>query len=153
MKEELSYDQKREWAKTLYTKENKAIVDIALIVVADEVIVRSWIQDGSWDQVKRSLLISKTTQLENLYTAMEIVTNRMATEPEPAKIIKDLELVTKYTAAIKNLESETGVPYIVQVAEVFTTWLLRRDPGLSRTVTTFFDAFIREHDITKAKEI
>ncbi len=153
MNEELSYDQKKAWAKTLYTKEEAAVPDIALIVGADEVIVSLWIEDGRWHEIKRSLLISKKMQLQILYNTLELVTNRLSQETDLAKIIKDVDLIGKYTAAIKNLESETGVPYIVQVAELFTTWLLRRDPELSRKVTPYFDAFIRERDITRAKNI
>ncbi len=148
MKEELSYSQKREWAKTQYTKEDISIRDIALKVDADEAIVRSWIQEGKWVEIKRSALTSKAVQLDYFYNALEKVTSRQATDN-----LKDVELMVKYTAAIKNLESETGVSSIVQVAETFTTWLLRRDPELSRTVTAHFDAFVREHDITQAKEI
>ena len=153
MNEELSYDQKKAWAKTLYTKEEAAVPDIALIVGADEVIVSSWIEDGRWHAIKRSLLTSKKAQLRILYDTLELVTDSLRKETDLAKIIKDVELIGKYTAAIKNLEAETGVPCIVQVAEQFTTWLLRRNPELARKVTVHFDAFIREHDRTQPRNI
>ncbi len=152
MKGELSYDQKREWARSLYTKEDISVRDIALKVSADEVIVRSWVQEGRWPEVKRSLLTSKAMQLDYFYKALETVTGRTGAG-QAFDNLKDVDLIVKYTAAIKNLESETGISSIVQVAEVFTTWLLRRDPELSRKVTTHFDVFIREQDITQPKEI
>lgn len=153
MKEELSYDQKKAWAKTLYTKEDAAVPDIALMVGADEVIVSSWIEEGRWNDIKRSLLISKKVQLHILYDTLELLTNNLRKETDLAKMIKEVELIGKYTAAIKNLESETGVPYIVQVAEQFTSWLLRRDPELARQVSIHFDAFIREQDRTQPRNI
>jgi len=152
MKGELSYDQKREWARSLFTKEDISPQDIALRIAADEVIVRSWIKDGRWQEIKRSLLTSKAIQLEYFYKALETITGRAGAGPTMDNL-KEVDLIVKYTAAIKNLESETGMAAIVQVAEIFTTWLLRRDPELSRKVTTQFDAFIREQDITQPKDI
>ncbi len=152
MKEGLSYDERREWARSLYIKEDISIRDIALKVSADEVIVRSWIQEGRWSEIKRSLLTSKAMQLDYFYRALESITSRTVAG-QAFDNLKDVDLIVKYTTAIKNLESETGIASIVQVAEVFTTWLLRRDPELSRKITPQFDAFIREQDVTQPKEI
>lgn len=153
MRREFSYDQRKEWAKTLYTKLDKGISEIAITVGADEVIVRSWIQEGRWNDVKRSLLISKEAQLERFYSAIERIYAKSVEYPDGELTIKDIDLVTKYTAAIKNLESETGISYIVQVAALFTRWLLHRDAVLAREVTAHFDTFITDLDVSRPKPL
>ena len=56
---------------------------------------------------------------------------------------KELDLTIKYTAAIKNLEVETGLLQIVEVAKLFTTWLSRKDKEIARMITIELDAFIK----------
>ena len=149
MKSDFTYDQKREWAKTLYTKQNQSISDVAATIGADEVIVRSWIHDGNWNDIRHSTLISKEMQIQRAFSAIDSIH-----ESAQGKLTaKDVDLINKYTNWIKNLESETGVSYIVQVAELFTTWLLHRDADLARVVTAQFEAFITEQDITRPKPI
>lgn len=149
MKGDFSYDQKREWAKTLYTKQDKTISDVAATVGADEMIVRSWIQDGNWDDVRHSMLISKEMQIQRAFSAIDSIYK----EAKGELTAKEVDLINKYTNCIKSLEAETGVSYIVQVAEQFTTWLLRRDADLARVVTRHFETFIVEQDTTRPKPI
>ena len=152
MKSSFSYDERREWAKTLYTKQDAPIKEVAATVGADEVIVRSWIQEGRWDEIKRSLLISRAAQLERFYSAIDSIYQE-AKDKGVNLSIKDVDLINKYTTSIKNLEAETAVCYIVQVAEMFTSWLLRKDAALAQMVTAQFDAFITDQDTSRPKPI
>ena len=142
MKSDLAENERKEWAKLLYTRHGRSVEDTALEVGVEAAAVRYWVRQGKWDQVKRSLLISKTSQLECLYDALEILTSRTKSESEVNT--KDIDQIVKYTAAIKNLESETGISYIVQVAEQFTAWLLRKDLDLAKTFALQFDGFIND---------
>ena len=142
MKEELSKDERREWAQLLYTRHDKTIQDVAGIVSVPEAAVRLWVHEGAWNGVKRSLLISKKTQLAQLYDLLEKATARLKDEENITP--KDVDVITKYTAAIKNLEAETTVSEMIDVGELFTHWLMRKDPGLGKIVTKELNEFIAE---------
>jgi len=142
MKEELTYYQKKEWARELYTKLDKPVKDIALTVGADEVIVRSWAQEEGWDGVKRSLLTSRATQLEHLYSALEYLNTKAKSENGASP--KDVDLILKYTSSIKNLEPEITVSNIIEVFEPFILWMRRRNADLTRKLIVHFDAFVKQ---------
>src|ERR1700742_4103175 len=101
MKDDLTYDERKEWARTLYTRNDKGIPDVSLTVGVDEATVRSWAQQGAWEGVRRSLLLSKSTQLECMYEALAQLNARMKENQEINP--KDLDQMVKYTTAIKNL--------------------------------------------------
>ena len=143
MTEELNYDERREWARSLYTRQDKTIRDVALTVSVEEATVRNWIIEGAWDSVKRSSLISKTRQLEYFYNQLENINQKLAGNPGEINT-KEVDLVVKYTAAIKNLEADVTICQIIEVAELFVTWLRRKDIALTKAVTVKFDAFVKQ---------
>ena len=104
--------------------------------------MRRWINENDWNGVRKTLLTSRQSQLEQLYALLEKITLKMneAQDVNP----KDVDLVVKYTAAIKNLHTEVDIPQIVEVAKLFTTWLRRIDKDVTKTVALHFDAFIKE---------
>lgn len=137
----MTYDQRRDYARLLYTRHDIHISDIALDVHVAEAEVRKWINEGAWDAQKRTLLTSKSSLLENLYTALEQLSGKIAGADDVS--LKDVDLFVKYTNAVKNLE--TGVPLsnIIEVSAHFITWLRRRDAELARQVSLHIDAFIK----------
>ena len=142
MNEGMTGEQKRSYARLLYTKEGYSISDVAVATGLDEAQVRQWIQEGDWSGQKSAWLVSGETQLENLYGLLEQVITRMRTSDEVNP--KDADLAAKYTAAIRNLDTDTSVTQIIAVAKLFTLWLRRTDLELAKVITLRFDAFIKE---------
>jgi terminase small subunit len=143
MTEELNYDERKQWARSLYTWQDKTIKDIALTVSVDEATVRNWVAEGTWDGIRRSSLISKSRQLQHFYNQLENINAKLADSPGEINT-KDVDLIVKYTAAIKNLEADITVCQVIEVAELFVTWLRRKDMALTKAVTVKFDAFIKQ---------
>ena len=142
MNEGSASSEQKEWAKHLYTSEGKNTRHIADLLQVDEGTIRQWIAEGSWDALKKTLPSSKEYQLEQLYKLLEQTTEKLNCVEEVNP--KDVDLVIKYTAAIKNLDTEPGLQQIVEVAKLFTSWLRKKDAGLMRTVVVEFDKFIKE---------
>jgi hypothetical protein len=142
MNRELSYDERKEWAQMLYTRHDNTIKDIALAVGADEVAIRSWVHEGAWEAIKQSLLISKAAQLELYYSQLGKITTRLNEDNDANP--KNMDLVVKYTTAIKNLETDVSISTIIEVSELFILWLRRKDITLTRKLIVHFDAFVKE---------
>jgi tRNA uridine 5-carbamoylmethylation protein Kti12 len=139
---DLSYNERKEWAKALFTHHDKTIEDIALSVGTDNATVRGWIAAGGWNAIKRSLLISKDAQLQHMYDMLEALNQKV--KEDPVKNTKDLDAIIKYTAAIKNLETDTTISNIIEVSDLFLRWLRRRDLDLAKKLTVQFDTFVQQ---------
>ena len=142
MQEENKFNDRKEWARILYTKHDNTISEIAATTGADEATIRHWIQSEAWDGVKRSLLTSRNNQLRLLYDLLEKL-NKEAKE-EGNVTTKNVDHILKHTASIKNLETALPISTIIEVAELFTTWLLKKDLELTKTVTIQLNAFIKQ---------
>ena len=142
MQEADKYNDRKESARILYTKQDYTISEIAAYTGADEATIRHWIQNGAWDGMKRSLLTSRPNQLTHLYDLLEKL-NKDAKE-EGNTNPKTVDLILKYTASVKNLETTLPIATIIEVAELFTTWLLKKDLELTKTVTIQLNAFIKQ---------
>lgn len=137
----------RGWAQLLYTHHNHTIPEVCVATGATEAMVRNWVQEGNWDGLRRSITVTRQTQLTLLYDILHahIVKVKAHAEDEHAEgNSKDADLLIKYTAAIKNLEKETSIREIVDVAKLFTTWLMKHNLELAKTVNREFDDFINE---------
>lgn len=62
---ELSMQQKREWAKTLYLKENLTQQEIAERVGVSRITVNNWIGKNGWEMLKTSITITREEQLKS----------------------------------------------------------------------------------------
>ena len=139
-------EEKNELAKILFVQEDKPIAEIAKAMNVSEGMVRDWCNTGSWENLKRVKPTSKTYQLGQLYSLMDNLVQKMKEAKEVNS--KDADLVVKYTAAIKNLDVETTIPQIVEVAKLFITWLHTKNRELAKTFAHNFDGFIRHRFAT-----
>jgi len=130
-------------AKLLYTQHDLTEEDIAARTGIPVDQVHYWVTEYDWAGVRRSLVTSRHIQLGILYDILSAHTQYMKGQ-ETANTTKDADLLIKYTAAISNLERDTSVSEVIDVATLFTTWLLKRDLDLCKTVTRQFDVFIKE---------
>jgi hypothetical protein len=135
-------EQKKQWAQSLFIYQDYTIRNIAMMVDVSEATIRQWIAEGQWEGMKKSMLTTRTVQLNYLYDILAALTTRIKEQEEGNT--KDADLLIKYTTAIKNLEADTDVPQIIEVAKMFTTWLQHEDLELTKAVTQKFDMFIRE---------
>ncbi len=141
MKDNLTVSERKRWARFLYVKKATPISEVAHELNTDEATIRRWITEGQWDTVRKSLSISKSVQLEYLYQIAEGLTMKLAgNDPNP----KELDQLMKYSAIIKNLDTENSVYGIIEAAEVFTEWLYKRNKPLAQTFVKEFDKFVKE---------
>jgi len=138
----LSNDQKREWAQMLYTRFDLTQKEIALKVAADESTIRRWIAEGEWDKMRRSLLTSKEEQLRHLYDIIAAITIKVK-ESDELGDTKDADKIIKYTAAIKNLETDVSMGEMIETGMQFIRFVLQRNLDTAKLISLQFDAFVK----------
>lgn len=107
---ELTNEQKKAWAKTLYTRETLTQAEIAERVGVSRVTVNNWIGKGNWEQLKASITITREEQLKNLYRQLAELNNAIMGKPEGERFpnAAEADTISKLSNAIKKLETEVG---------------------------------------------
>jgi len=130
------------WAKLLYTQHDKTTTEIAQEISTDEASIRNWVNEGGWDGLKTSLLLSRNAQLKRLYGIMEALHSK--THLEGYEITtKEADLFLKYTNAVKNLEGEITTAVIIESCGRFFNWLRQSELNLTIAIMDHFDDYVK----------
>lgn len=145
MAKNLSTTQKKEWAKTLYLKENLTQQEIADRVGVARITVNRWIADGKWEVQKAGLTLTREEQIANLYRQVSEINRKIADKPEGERFASNAEadILGKLSAAIKKMETDVGIADIISVQTKFIEFLRSIDFEKAKELTQLSDAFIK----------
>ena len=143
---ELTNTQKKEWAQTLYLRENLTQQEIADRVGVSRVTVSNWCRAGKWEEQKVGIMLTRREQAQSLYRQLAEIDRAIKTKPEGQRFPdnKLADTIAKLTAAIHNLEQEVGIADRIAVLTDFIEWLRRSDPEKAKQLTPLFDAYIKD---------
>ena len=142
----LNNSQKKQWAQTLYLRENLTQLEIAERVGVSRVTVSKWVRDGKWEEQKAGLTLTRQEQVTNLYRQVAEINRTIATRPEGERFpnSKEADILGKLSAAIRNMEQETGIADVISVLTAFIEWLRPLDLDKAKELTRLADAFIKD---------
>ncbi|MCO5229602.1 MAG: DDE transposase family protein [Chitinophagales bacterium] len=141
----LSIEQKKQWAKILYTKEGVSVVkELATRVGVTEKTMGKWVADGNWKTLKKSLLLTRQEQLAALYNELEQVNNHIQTKPEGKRFAdaKEADARRKLIKDIESLEQETSLNDVYNVARKMLEHWRTIDIEKTKLLTECFDHLI-----------
>lgn len=141
---DITNQQKKEWAETLFMKGELSQKQIAEKVGISEKTMSKWVNEGKWENYRKSMLTTKSEILRNLYDLLDKISRKLK-EDDSIGDSKIADMYVKYTAAINNLETETSTAQIIEVARLFVNWLQNVDPQYALGVLNHFDAFIKDN--------
>lgn len=121
----LPIKERKDLAKLLFTRGVvRTQKELAERVMVSEVTISKWVNDGKWEEEKRSLLVVRFEQLGRLYRMLERKINTLeAAEAEGIPVsTKDTDVIVKLTGAIRSLEIEVSVADIIEVFQKFNDW-------------------------------
>ena len=135
---DLTNAQKKEWAKTLYLKENLTQQEIA-----DRVGVS---RAGKWEEQKVGLTLTRQEQVANLYRQVAEINKAIAERPEGERFpsSKEADILGKLSAAIRNMEQEVGIADIISVLTGLIDWVRAADLEKAKEITRLADAYIKD---------
>ena len=143
---DLTNAQKKEWAKTLYLRENLTQQEIAERVGVSRVTVSNWVRAGKWEEQKAGLTLTRQEQVANLYRQVAEINRVISTRVEGERFpnSKEADILGKLSAAIRNMEQETGIADIISVLTAFIEWLRPLDLDKAKELTRLADAYIKD---------
>jgi hypothetical protein len=143
MNKELTVQQKKEWAEMLYLTGQHSQKEIAAKVGCKESQITLWKEKGLWEKKRKSLLTTKSELLRFFYDVLDKLKNKInATDGIGTN--KDADSAIKWTAAIKNLETESSIADLMEAGKQFHKYLQLTDPDFALKVLNNYDAFIKE---------
>lgn len=118
---------KKKLAQTLFVKSSLSRREIALQIDVTEKTLRSWIESGSWDEMKDSQTITRTKLLQDAYNQLSKINEKV----EDMGGIPDKQLSDAKAVVRKEIElfSENPIHKYVEVFEEYITFLGKNYPA------------------------
>lgn len=143
---ELTAQQKKDYARTLYLKDNLTQQEIAEKVgVSRQTIIR-WAAAEKWEEMKVGMTLGREQQIANLHRQVMELNNLIISRPDGKRFATSAEADTlgKLAAAIKKMETEVGITDLVNVGMRFIEWIRPIDLDKAKEVTVLWDKFIKD---------
>ncbi len=143
---DLTNTQKKEWARTLYLRENLTQQEIADRVGVSRVSVSNWCRSGKWEELKVGIMLTRSEQAQSLHRQLAEINRVIMAKPEGERFpdTKLADTIAKLTAAIHNLEQEVGIADRIAVLTDVIEWLRHSDLQKAKELTPLFDAYIKD---------
>ncbi|MDH6357235.1 helix-turn-helix domain-containing protein [Parabacteroides sp. PF5-9] len=143
----LTIKQKREWAATLYLKENLTQAEIAEKVGTSRQTINNWIKADKWKERKTAITLTREEQVKHLYRQIEELNDKINGREKGQRHATPAEadIIAKLSNAIKKMETDVGIADMVGVGTRFINWLRNVDFEKAKDVTWLFDAFIKDN--------
>lgn len=142
----LTNRDKKEWAKLLFLKTDMTQDEIATKVGVQRKTIWQWKEKEKWDILKGNFIITKEQELRRIYFQINELNTSIEQRDEGKRFAtsKEADILSKLSAAAKQLESETSIAEIVDVFVAFSTWLSEIDFEKARDWVSIQDAFIKD---------
>lgn len=112
---------KQHVAKLLYTVQKLDQRVVAKKVGVSNNTINAWVEKFQWKKLRNRLAVSKEEVLGNLYEQLEELNNEIRNRPEGSRYAntKEADIQVKYTASIRNLETDLAIADIVDAGMRF----------------------------------
>lgn len=107
---------KQYMAKILYTREKLEQKIIAKKVGVSEKTIGNWVEKFNWKSLRNRLLVGKEEVLNNLYEQIANLNEAIQAKGDGKKYgdTKEADILVKYTASIRSLETELAIADLVE---------------------------------------
>lgn len=141
----INREQKKEWAQLLYVHQRLSQREVAEKVGVSTNTMCKWVDRYKWDELRKSMLMTREQQLRRLYDQLDWLTEQIAAREKKVAEAKEAGTITRLTAAIRSLETETSLAGIVDAGQRFISFIRAQDLDKAREVTALYDTFIRDY--------
>ena len=141
----ISRQQQKEFARTLYLRENLTQAEIAERVGVSRQTVIRWVGAEKWDELKASISMTAEEQIRNLQRQVIEINNSILNRESGNRYAnaKEADTIVKLTTAINKLQTEAGIHEIVGVGAAFVDFMRPIELEKAQVFTRLFDAFIK----------
>nr|DAV64438.1 MAG TPA: putative transcription regulator [Caudoviricetes sp.] len=129
----------------LYLKENLTQAEIAEKIGVSRQTISKWIKAEKWEERKVGITLTREEQIASLYRQVAEINKAIDERPKGERFAssKEADILGKLSAAIKKMETDTGIADIISVGTRFIEFVRPIDLDSAKNITRLFDAFIK----------
>jgi transposase len=144
MAKELNREAKKKLAKELFLTGKHQQKEIAKMVGAAENTIGRWVKDGKWEYLRANLTTTKESVLSSWYGQLAELNRGIEGREEGKRIPTNSESdrQIKIAAAIKKLETETGIAEITSVCIGLCEFVRQYNVDEAKRISDHFNAYI-----------
>lgn len=144
MSKELNREAKKRLAKELFLTGKHQQKEIATMVGVAENTIGRWVKDSKWDYLRANLTTTKESVLSNWYGQLAELNRSIEAREEGKRFADNSESdrMIKISAAIKKLETETGIAEITSVCIGLCEFVRGYDLDEAKRISDHFNAYI-----------
>jgi len=138
-----SKTQQREHAKLLFVGERITLKEVAERVGVTEKTVGRWCKEDGWEELRKSLLTTRQTQLARWYNQLDAITSKIEKRdniPTPS----EADTMRKITSNIQALEIDLGLGEIIDTAKKIITYTQQINLNDAKMIKAYFDEYIND---------
>jgi DNA-binding XRE family transcriptional regulator len=138
---------KRDLAKLLYTKNELNRKEVAARVGVNEKTVGKWVEEYGWDDMRKSLLVTREEELRNLLDQLSELNAKIKARPKGERYGDPSEANTQgqITASIRKLTTETGLTEIMDICPKILGFAQKNFPEHIKVTIAILDAFVNQY--------
>lgn len=148
MADKLTNRQKKDWAKTLYLKENITTQkELAARVGVSQNTIGKWVAEGKWEGMRTNLMLTREQQYHNILMELEQLNNsiKLKTEGKRFADAKEADARRKMIKDLKDLETKANIAEIINTSIHLVRWVNTFDVEKGKEVASLFNSFIKEN--------
>lgn len=144
---DLTTQQKKDYARSLYLNENLTQQEIADKVDMSRKTINRWVTTEKWEELKVGMTLTRDQQIANVHRQVSEMNNAILSRPEGQRFATTAESDTlnKLASFINKLEVDAGISDIISVGRKFVIWLRPFDMEKSKEFLRLWDAFIKDN--------
>lgn len=144
MAEKLNINQKKEWAKLIFLKEDISQKEIAKRVGVSEVSINKWAKE--WKPLKLNLLQTREERISSTLKQLDQLDSSIAKKEEGKQFPTSAEadIRRKLTADLEALEQDASIRDIYNVSRGLLDWLRQVSLEKAKELSDYFDTYIKE---------
>lgn len=123
--DKLTIDDKKYLAEILFTREKLDQKIVAKRVGISEKTMSKWVNEYGWKKIRNRLLMSKEHLMSTYYEHLENLNKKIEESKQGHGDNKQADILIKYTAAIRNLETDLAIQDLVESGIRFIKYLQR----------------------------
>ena len=136
--------KKKELAQKLYMQNFFSTQkELAEYLEVSEQSLTKWIKANKWEDMRESYLISFTEEMAFMKKQLRIMREQLEVEGRTTFNNKEMDVITKLTASIRNLKSEIGIEDVIDVSIKVVEWLRTQDIRKAQQAAEVFNAYIK----------
>ncbi len=139
----LKKTQEREYAKLLYVNDRLDFKVIAERVGVSPKSVSKWAEEDKWDDLRKSLLTTRQSQLVHWYNQLNALNESIALRDTKIPTNGEADTMSKIVSNIQRLEVETNLGEYIEVGRKVLMFVQESgDLEAAKMLTRYFDEFI-----------